>query len=148
MTKGFVLTLDAFIAIITAVAISAVIINVIYVGGVSYFDKQQLAAIGYDLLAVLDLSKKFSSYIGMGGSQVEIDLGQQLQVLPQRYCGNISVSIYTGDIGPPVDFTLENVYNNLTDGCTKNQEITKVKRIFVNHDPQKFGFVELELWLR
>lgn len=148
MTKGFVLTLDAFIAIITAVAISAVIINVIYTGAVSYFDKQQLSAIGYDLLAVLDLNEKFSSYIGMSESQAETDLGQQLQLLPQRYCGNITVSIYTGDMGPPVDFTLENAYNNFTDGCTKNQEITKVKRIFINHDPQKFGFVELELWLR
>lgn len=148
MTKGFVLTLDAFIAIITAFAISAVIINIIYTGGVSYFDKQQLASIGYDILAVLDLTEKFSSYIGMGGSQVETDLGQQLQLLPQRYCGNITISVYTGDIGPPINFDLENTYSNFTDGCTKNQEITKVKRIFVNHDPQKFGFVELELWLR
>jgi len=148
MTKGFVLTLDAFIAIITAVAMSAVIINIIYTGTVSYFDKQQLGGIGYDLLAVLDLSEKFSSYMGMGESQVETDLGQQLQLLPQRYCGNITVSVYAGDIGPPVNFNLEDAYNNFTDGCTKKQEITKVKRIFVNHDPQKFGFVELELWLR
>jgi len=148
MTKGFVLTLDAFIAIITAVAMSAVIINLIYTGAVSHFDKQQLAEIGYDLLAVLDLSGKFSSYIGMGESQVETDIGQQLQVLPQRYCGNITVSIYAGDIGPPINFDLEDDYNNFTNGRTKKQEITKVKRIFVNHDPQIFGFVELELWLR
>jgi len=148
MTKGFVLTLDAIIAITIAISISAVIINTFYAGSVNYFDKQQLGGIGYDLLAVLDLTKKFSSYINQPASSVNPDLGYQLSILPQRYCGNITVSVYTGDIGPPVNFDLENTYNNFTDGCIKNQEITKVKRIFINHDPQKFGLVELELWLR
>lgn len=148
MTKGFVLTLDAIIAMTVAISISAIIINTVHTSSVNYFDKQQLAGIGYDLLAVLDLSGKFSSYIGMGESQVEKDLGQQLQLLPQRYCGNITVSIYEGDIGPPVTFDSENTFNNFTDECTKKQDVTKVKRIFVNHDPQKFGLVELELWLR
>jgi len=110
-----------------------------------------LAGIGYDLLAVLDLSGEFNSYIQLGMSQSEIEqnLGQQLQLLPQRYCGNITVSVYEGDIGPPITFDHGGrVYKNVTSDCEKKQDITKVKRIFINHDPQKFGLVELELWLR
>ena len=148
MTKGFVLTLDAIIGITIAISISAIVINTFYTGSVNYFDKQQLAGIGYDILAVLDLTEKFSSYMGMSSGEVNRSLGEELQLLPKRYCGNITVSVYTGDIGPPVNFNLENTYNNFTDECVKKQEITKVKRIFVNHDPQKFGLAEIELWLR
>jgi len=148
MTKGFVLTLDAIMATTIAVAIVITIINMLSLTSVSYFDKQQLESIGNDFLAVMDLSGKFRSYIGQSANQVNQDLGQQLQLLPQTYCGNITVKIYRGNIGPPVTFTLENTYNNFTVGCIRKQEITKTKRIFINFDPQKFGLAELELWLR
>jgi len=148
MTKGFVLTMDAIMATTIAVVIVIAIVNMLPLASTNYFDKQQLESIGNDFLAVMDLSGKFRSYIGQAASQVNQDLGLQLQILPQTYCGNVTVKIYSGNIGPPTTFTLENSYNNLTAGCIKKQEIIKTKRIFVNFDPQKFGLVEFELWLR
>ena len=148
MTKGFALTLDAVMATTVAVAIVIAIINMFPLTSVNYFDKQQLASIGNDFLAVMDLSGKFRSYIGQTSSQINKSLGEELQLLPKTYCGNVTVKIYTGNIGPPITFTLGNTYNNFTSGCIRKQEITKTKRIFVNFDPQRFGYVELELWLK
>jgi len=148
MTKGFALTLDAIMATTVAFAIVIAIINMLPLASTNYFDKQQLESIGNDFLAVMDLSGKFRSYIGQSASQVNLDLGQQLQILPQTYCGNVTVKIYSGSIGPPLAFSLQGTYNNFTSSCTRKQEITKVKRIFVKFDPQRFGLVELELWLK
>jgi len=143
MTKGFVLTMDAVIATFLGVIITAVIISLLAAGSVNYFDKQQLSSIGYDLLAVLDLSGKLDSYIG--GSGVEADLGTQLQLLPENYCGNITVEIYKFQND---EFELVEDYTNTSSGCIQSGDISRVKRIFANISEQRYGIASIKLWLK
>jgi hypothetical protein len=145
MSKGFVLTLDAVLAAVTALIISAAIVTIIAFGGVNYFDRLQLSNTGNDLLAVLDLSGKLSGYVDGSEIQVEEDLQDRLLLLPFQYCGNITVNIYKYQ---SEEFVLDKDYNAVSIGCTKDIEATKVKRLFVNTNKQKYGLVELEMWLK
>jgi len=150
MTKGFVLTMDAALALTTALLMIAVIIGITFTSQISYLDEQQLYGIGNDFLAIMDLSKNFSAYISPGGLNPTIDIGQKLdQLLPKNYCGNVTVSIYSISGNPPtIQFDSPTIYRNTSSNCVKTSDLVKLKRIFVSFDPPRFGLAEMELWLR
>jgi len=153
MRKGFVLTMDSVLALTTAIIMSATIIGIISTNQrTDYLSTQQMFSISNDFLAVLDLSNKLNSYVGQPANSVNTDLGLQLGFLPKQYCGNITVSIYDGDKGPPISFSLyansNPPYNNISSGCIRKSDFIKVKRIFIDFDTDTFSIAELELWLR
>ncbi len=150
MPKGFVLTMDAILALSVAIIMSGVIIGIISLSqGVDYSINQQLFYIGNDFLAVMDFSGKLKGYIGQPDSSANPDIGQQLQLLPNQYCGDLALKIYSTTGNPAtIDYNNPETHGNMTPGCIKRNEAVKVKRIFVQFSPQKFGFAELQMWLR
>ncbi len=171
MTKGFVLTLDAVLAAIVALTISALIMGMLAVSDINYYEYQGLTSVGNDLLAILDLTGKFNEYTDKTVAEGNADLKSQLNVLPTHYCANATVRLYDSNGG----FTLYKKFNATKSGCLelgdclqkkgcggggcggKEEEecieevkgdFTKVKRIYVDFDNEKFGLVEVELWLK
>lgn len=143
MSKGIILTSDAFLAVFTTATLLAIVVGLLGMNPPVPYDKQQLASIGNDLLSVLQQNKTFNDYINdpAAGSK----LATQLQILPVNYCGNVTLTIYKYSSGFVVDGT---PINAATFGCVRGQEIVKVKRIFMDYKKARYGMAEMELWLK
>lgn len=142
MNKGIILTSDALLAAFTTAIMLTVIVGLLSVNPPIPFDKQQLESIGNDFLSVLQQDKTLNSYIG--DSQADSKLLSQLQLLPDQYCANVTLKIYRYQS----DFLIDETHNAVKAGCIKGQELTKVKRIFVDYKKDRFGLAEMELWLK
>ncbi len=141
MHKGIILTVDLEIAAVAAVAMSALIAGMLAAAPVLSYDKQQMAAAGSDLLSVMQYGGILKGYVGKPQNVVAADLQQQLQMLPQNYCGNFSITFFDAyDFSDSQNFQAAN--------CAKRGDISKVKRIFSDYGREKFGLAELEIWLR
>lgn len=146
MTKGFVLTLDAVLAAIVALIISILIMSMLSISTINYYEKQGLRSVGNDLLAVLDLTDRFDDYTDMSISEANADLLDQLNILPEHYCAKISVRVFHHNSGFVLD---KRFYATKTNCITETEdELTKVRRIYVDFDDQKYGSAEMELWLK
>lgn len=150
MTKGFVLTVDAIIATITGITMSAVIMYMLFASNVNYIDRQQLASIGNDFLSVLQQTDYFNTFCTSDCGSC--DLAGQLNnlLINTNYCGNITLRVYKYRSNDD-EFEVVNICNGIRSGCTIKQDIVKVKRIFVKYaknPDERFGLVEMELWLR
>lgn len=137
--KGFVLTMDAMIAVAVAFTASIAIIT-IFSSGVAKPETQQLTAIGNDLLSVLYHNKTFNNYIG-ASETVNADIANKLAILPPQLCGNLTVTVYDAD-----NFASSKQYSAAS--CSRNGDISKAKRLFADYNKKKFGIAEVELWLR
>ncbi len=142
--KGFVFTLDAVMAAITAVVMSFIIVNLLSVNTGNFSEREQLSSFGNDILAVLQQEGTLKDYVQQSASTVNSDLQTQMQVFPSQFCGNITLSVYKYQSG----FVLEDIFNATKTGCSKVNDIVKVKRIFTNNDKDRYGLAELELWLK
>jgi len=143
MHKGFVFTTDAAIAANVAILLTVILIGFMSINA-SAVSKEKLNSVGNDFLAVLERTGVFNSYIGKTQSAVNADILQQLQILPENYCGNVTVRWYKYSNG----FVLENTFNGVKQNCVKTSEVTKSKRVLVDFPKQKFGIAEIELWLK
>jgi hypothetical protein len=146
MTKGFVLTLDAVLAAISALLLSVLIMSTLSATNINYYDHQALSGVGNDLLAIMDLTGIFDTYTDESVGNIEIDLANHLTVLPVNYCGNMTVSIYSYSSR----FQLDKQGSAIKSGCaySKDKDISKVKRLYVDFDDLKYGLSEIELWLK
>lgn len=141
MNKGFVLTFDATLAVLTTIIMSSVLINMLSSGSANYFDKQRIIHLGNDMLSLLEQDGTFKNYTGKSETEVNSDLLKQLQLLPEYYCANISVRIY--------DVKTESFEKTYTaKSCEEDKELVVVKRIFADYTEQKFGIAEIGLWLK
>ncbi len=138
MMKAFVITLDVFMAVIVAVAMGFVITNML---SLRMDDRLESTAVANDLLSVLHKKGEFNSYIGKSTQEVQAALTENLNLLPQQYCGNFSLTVYNAN-----DFSRRESFN--ANNCAKAGDISKVKRIFSDYNREKFGLAELEVWLR
>ncbi len=146
--RGFAITIDALTALCLATIIFASILTMIPQASINNYNKKQLSNLGNDILFLMDNLGTLSSYVGQSSSYIQESLGYHLTLLPKTFCGNITVKVYSGNIGPPISFTLNNIYSNQTQNCQKAEEFVRVKRMFINYDNQKFGLAEFDLWLR
>ncbi len=139
--KGFVFTLDAMFAIIIAFVASFALITM-FSANVARGNVGQLAVIGNDILSVLYYNSTFNSYIGAQEAYVNADISAKLSMLPQNFCGNLSVTVYDAD-----NFDNKKQYGAAT--CSsKNNDVYKSKRLFTDYNRKKFGTAEVEIWLR
>ena len=146
--KGFALTVDAMLAVTLALIMFATILTTLSQVSVNNFDRKHLYNIGNDMLLLMDKYKTFVSYVGKSTSFVNRDLGNYVELLPENLCGNLTVVIYDGSVGPPVSFTLDNTYYNITQDCQKVDKFTLSKRSFSEFENQKFGIATFEVWLK
>lgn len=146
--KGFAITIDAIIALSLATLMFASILTVIPEASINNYNKKQLSNLGNDILAVMDGTGRLSYYVGQSSSFIQEELGYYLTFLPQTFCGNITLKIYSGNIGPPTSFSLVDSYSNQTQNCAKTNDFVKVKRMFINYENQRYGLTEFDLWLR
>lgn len=144
MTKGFVFTLDAVIAATVAIVLLMVIFNVLFLNTTNFFNNQQLASVGNDLFAIMEQNGTFHEYVSKSENVIEEDLQNQMQILPPNYCGNITIKFYKYQNG----FIIDKLANEVKTNCVFSNEKTKVKRVFVDYDKERFGLAEMELWLK
>ena len=143
--KGFVLTMDATLAVVVAIVLSAIAVTLYNTSSLPSAESSQLFAVGNDMLTVLFKSVKLQAYVGQNPTAVNPQLGQYLQLLPAQYCGNVTVTTYSYSGG---SFTLRDNFNNITAGCPKTRDLFKSKRVFAEFGKQRFGLAEMEVWLR
>ena len=143
--KGFVFTLDATMAVITAIILSAVVISIFNTGSAPSAQGSQLFALGNDMLTVLFKSGRLNSYLGQPASSVNPELGQHLDMIPLQYCGNITVSSYSHSGG---NFNLQDSFTNSTNNCPKKNDMYKARRMFADYGKQRFALAEMEVWLK
>lgn len=139
---GQVLTIDAMIATITAIAMVSVMAGMLSTIGVSSYTEQQMAAIGHDLLSVMYTNGTLNSYVGKPAPVVNACLQQELGLMPSSYCSNMTLKLYRAS-----DFQLTDSYAANT-GCSTGVSVTKVRRIFADYSSGKFGLAEITIWLR
>ena len=121
--KGFALTIDALMALSLAFIMFIGILSLIPHASINNYNKKQLSNLGNDILSTMDTSERLSFYV------------------------DITLNIYSGNIGPPASFNLLNTYSNYTQNCEKSNDFVKVKRMFINYNQQRYGLAEFELWL-
>lgn len=146
MSKGFVLTLDAMMAAILALIISALIMSTLSASNINYYEYQNLASVGNDLLAILDLTGKLDDYTKMTEAEGSNDLRGQLNVFPDHYCSNITVNLYQYNSG----FQLDKTFSATKTGCTypENKGKGAARRMYVDFDDERYGLAEMEIWLK
>lgn len=139
--KGFVLTMDAVSAIIMAFVASFALIAMLSANA-ARTDVGQSASMGNDILSVLSHNRTFNGYIGASEAYVDADIAAKLAIMPQNFCGNLTVTIYDAD-----DFGNNKQYSAAT--CSGNDnDVYKSKRLFTDYNRKKFGTAEVEIWLR
>ena len=143
MVKGVVFTIDALAAVVVAAGFFSAIAVLINQQSPAEAQSQPLN-LGSDLLATLQKDGTLKMYLDKGEGEVQNDMGDQLELLPQQYCANFTVYKYKSS---GTNFTLEKTFNTNTD-CGLPQEKVSVKRMFVNFKKQRLGLAELDLWVR
>ena len=144
MPKGFVLTLDAALATIIVLVSGLAVAVLLLSGEQGSLARLNSYTLGSDFLLALDKSGKLSDYVGKPEGVVNDDLKQQLSVLPQQYCGNVTLNVYKEQSG----FVLDKSYGAVSDCAPPRQDFSRVKRIFVNFDKERFGLALIDMWLR
>lgn len=141
--KGFVLTMDAVSAIIIAFAASFALIAMLS-ANIARTDVEQIASVGSDILSVLRHNSTFNGYIGASEAYVDADIAAKLAILPQNFCGNLTVTVYDAGAG---NFGSNKQYSAAT--CnSNNNDVYKSKRLFTDYNRKKFGIAEVKIWLR
>ncbi len=139
--KGFVLTMDAAMAVAIAFTASFAIIAMLSSAG-ARFDAQQLARAGNDILSALYHNGTLNSYIGASEVAANSDIANKLAILPLHFCGNLTVMIYDAD-----NFANKNQYGAAT--CVwGGNDVFRARRIFADYNKKKFGIAEVAIWLR
>ncbi len=140
--KGYVLTMDAMIAAITAIGMSAMIAGILSSMTLTSFNDQQLAATGQDILSVLHMNGTMNRYIGRPVTEVNASLQNVLRLLPASYCANITVTIYrTSDFQQTARYAA-------TSNCLQSLSSTSIRRIFADYNSERFGLAEMTLWIK
>ena len=144
MTKGFVFTLDALIALTLAIAIGATAMTALQNYSSTPFAFRHLSAAANDFLSVMEQSGVFNSYVGKSQDFVNGDLRTRLELLPSNYCGDVTLSVYRYSNG----FVLDETYGAVTLGCDTPDQQVNAKRIFLNTDRERYGLAEITVWVR
>jgi len=140
--RGFVLSMDAMFAAMTALAMAAVLSSLLSASSVTAFNEQQVSSTGNDLIATLQSSNTLNGYIGQSNLSVNTSLQKKLNMLPPNYCGNISVKVFRAD-----NFLLVDQYGAVRN-CTTGASVVVIKRVFADYNKERFGLVELKLGFR
>ncbi|HLE07628.1 MAG TPA: hypothetical protein VI933_03310 [archaeon] len=141
--KGAVFTIDALFALFLASATFLVISQSINYQSPS-LEKQNIFFAANDLLSVMQNDGTLVSYAAMSQQQIESDLETKISLLPENFCGNLTVSIYKYQSG---DFSLQKKSSGLT-GCAGSEQSAKAKRVFYDSSSQQYGVAEMGVWLK
>lgn len=136
--KGFVLTLDAVIAATLALLMSIAIVNFT---SVKSQDMKLPHSIAEDLLSSMDGKGELLKYPGYASQQIRDSMQEALQVLPESFCGNMTVRIFDAN-----DFDRNDAYSESS--CNSGSEAFKAKRVFADYTREKFGTIELEIRMK
>ncbi len=143
MSKGYVFTLDALIAVILAGVFFAAFASIL--NQKNPLQEQELALnLGNDLLSSLQQSGTLRKYLEIGEGEVENKMEKNLELLPEQYCANFTISKYKSE---GTSFTLEKTFNAKTN-CSSSEERARAKRMFSSFKKQRLGTAELDLWVR
>jgi hypothetical protein len=124
-----------------------IIVNLIPQAMIEDLESKEMFNLGTDILSVMDINGTLSYYVGKSTNFVNEDMGNYVSLLPQTYCGNMTIRIYSSS-GDPVSFNLQENYKNYTENCNRGNDFTKVKRMFIEYQQEMFGLAEFEVWLR
>ncbi len=147
MVKGFVFTFDAALAAVLAITLLVIAVNLPSINTGTYFGKSQLYSVGTDFVAILDQNNTFDSYIGKDSTYISNNMQNHLTVLPPNYCANVSIYMYSYSSGFSLDSG--NPFIITKTGCnTPTSDVVRIKRIFMSYSPEKYGKVEIAMWLK
>ncbi len=143
MSKGYIFTLDALIAVILAGVFFTTFVSIL--NQKSPLQEQELALnFGNDLLSSMQQSSTLKRYLEIGEGEVENKMEKNLELLPEQYCANFTIYKYKSE---GTGFTLEKTFNT-NSGCPAADERARAKRMFSNFKKQRLGIAELDLWVR
>lgn len=142
---GFVLTMDAMIAAMTAMAMAYVLMSLMASSSVSNFGEQQLSAAGNDIISTMQSNGTLNWYVGSNPALVQSDMSSRLSKLPSSYCVNFTIKAYRVS-----DFYLQYQYNVSAQSseCSIGKSIVTIRRPFANYGTSHFGLAEMTLWLK
>ena len=142
--RGFILTMDAMIAAMTALTMASVLSTMISESTTGSFTEQQMASTGNDLLAVMQSNDTFSHYIGLPNSTVGPDLYSHLATLPGTYCASMRITVFNKDL------TVNNVYSASYGGltCNTTRSYTQITKMFAEYTREKVGNIQMIISLR
>lgn len=138
MKKGFVLAFDAMAAAGVAVLMTLAIVGIV---SAKSPDMRAPYSVAGDLLAATDAKGELQKYAGYSEPQMRQSMQAALQALPKNFCGNMSVTVFDAN-----DFGRSDSYSESS--CAAGSEASKAKRVFADYNREKFGTVELGVWMR
>lgn len=141
--KAAVFTIDALFAVLLASATFAVIAQTLNYNSPG-LEKQNIFSAANDLLAVIQNDGTLSSYAGQSVPNINSDLAKKLLLLPQNFCGNLTVSIYKYQSG---GFNLQKTTSAMRN-CVVGNKTVKAKRVFYDSPSQQYGIAAFEVWLK
>lgn len=141
--KAAILTIDALFAFFLASATFVVVAQTLNYQSPN-LERQNIFNAANDLLAVMQNDGTLASYASQPAAQIQSDLAGKISLLPQNYCGNLTVSIYSARSGA---FSIEKTATAVSN-CGASMQSAKAKRAFYSSSMQLYGIVEMEVWLK
>src|SRR3989338_9634342 len=141
--KAAIFTIDAMLAFLLASATFAVIAQTLNYNSPG-LEKQNIFSASSDLLAVMQNDGTLVSYASQSALDINSDLAKKILLLPQNFCGNLTISIYKYQSG---GFALQKKSSALRN-CVAGNKTVKAKRVFYDSPSQQYGIAEFEVWLK